>query len=201
MAVCDVYCFKEGQRTGYLAVLDTFSNGKRNAVKLFGDMFGFNYKQIKSDLIPTFNVKTLRSPAKFGKYIKSVYPSVMINPININGVVFDLPYIQSGNMCLARWEPVFEDDISEKSFNILSAGLIVEYNFQQPIFISVLDAKRHIPKVNEERLLINISTGVITRSIKRASISEYMEATYHIENGNWICDSFNKVPIAGYKMR
>lgn len=201
MAVCDVCCFNDGKRFGYVALLDSVTNGKRNAVKIFGNMFGSNFKFINLDLLKNFNIKTLRKPEKFGRYIKSLYPQMIINPINVNGLVFDLPYIYLGNTALVSWEPIFEEEVSTSSFKILHEGLIVEYNYHQPIFISVLSAKRHIPKTNEEQLLINCSTGMVTRVVKRATATSYIEAQYHVENGKWVCDGCNEVPIAGYKMR
>ena len=201
MAVCDVCCFNDGYKFGYVALLDSVSNGKRNAVKIFGNMFGTNFRAIHPDTLKSFNVKTLRKPEKFGKYIKAMYPQMMINPISVNGVVFDLPIVYINNIPLANWEPVFEEEVTQGSFRVLSEGLIVEYNYQQPIFISVLSAKRHIPKMNEERLLVNCSNGMITRTVKRASATSYLEAQYHIEGGMWVCDAYEEVPIAGYKLR
>lgn len=201
MSVCDVLRFSDGRRTGYIAILNSQTNGKRNAVKIYGDFYGNNFKMFDMSLLEQLNVKTLRAKNKFDKYIKSCFPNAVINPVAINGVVFDLPYISINNILCAEWEPVFEECVDKSSFNILSEGLIVEYYFQQPIFVSVLNAKRHVPKSNLERLLINRNTGLITRSVARATATSYFEGTYHIENGCWKCDSYNEVPIAGYKLR
>lgn len=201
MSVCNVLRFSDGKRTGYIAILNSQTNGKRNAVKIYGDFYGNNFKMFDMSLLGQLNIKTLRTKNKFDKYVKSCFPNVAINPISINGVVFDLPYISVNNILYAEWEPVFEECVNKSSFNILSEGLIVEYYYQQPIFVSVLSAKRHVAKVNSERLMLNIRTGVITRDITKAEAERYVEASYNLVNGTWVCTSFKEVPIAGYKLR
>lgn len=201
MAVCDVRCFNYENKSGYIAILDSFINGRFNAVKYNGNEFGFNFNPITRQEMDALKIKTIRSAKDFGRYIKELNCSIMINPINVNGIIFDLPFMYYNNTVIARWEPVFEKDITKNSFNIISGGSIVEYYFQQPIFISVLNAKRHLPKINSERLLVNCTTGMITREITRAYSEKYLEASYHLMNCNWVCDSYQEVPIAGYKLR
>lgn len=201
MSVCDIRCFNEANKCGYVAILSSRSGGKVNAVKYNGVDFGFNFNPITPAEMSQLRIKTIRSAKEFGRYIKEINSNIMINPINVNGIVFDLPFMYYNNAVIARWTPLFEKDVSQNSFNILSEGLIVEYNFQQPIFVSVLDAKRHIPKTNSERLLVNCANGVVTRAITKAEAERYLEASYHLMNGSWVCDSYEEAPIAGYKLR
>lgn len=201
MSVCEIRCFNEMGKFGYVALLDSQTRGKRDCIKYIGKGFGDNFIPISIQEMSLYHIKTVRSAKDFGRYIKELYPSFMVNPIQVGQITFDLPCIYYNGSILARWEPIFEKDISSASFNILSEGVIIEYNFQQPIYISVLDAKRHIPKINVERLLINQLTGVVTRYISKADPSRYFEANYHLVNSTWVCDSFQEAPIAGYKLR
>lgn len=201
MSVCAIYRFNSNRGSGYIAVLDTVTNNKRNAVKFFGNVFGNNFPMVNLEQFVGFNVRTSRSASDFGKYIKALNPSVMLNPISVGSIIIDLPYIQFQNGLNVQWQPEFEKSVTSKSFSIVSQGMIVEYNFQQPIFISVLTAKRHIPKVNYERVLINQTNGVVTREVARAFADKFIEAQYRCVNGVWTCYSYNEIPIAGYKMR
>lgn len=201
MSVCDIRCFNESGKAGYVALLDSVSDGKLNAVRYNGTDFGFNFHLIALGELNKFKVKTVRSAKDFGRYIKEVNAYFMVSPIQVQGLVFDIPYIYYGGKPICRWQPIFEKGIGKNSFNILSEGMIVEYYYQQPIFISVLDAKRHIPKVNMERLLVNTATGVVTRTVSKAEATEYFEGVYHLVNGDWCCDNVQRIPIAGYKLR
>lgn len=201
MSVCAIYSFNSNRGSGYIAVLDTITNNKRNAVKFFGNVFGNNFPLVSLEQFAGFNIRTSRSASDFGKYIKALNPSIMLNPVSVGNIVIDLPFIQFKNGLNVQWQPEFEKSVSSKSFSIVSQGMIVEYNFQQPIFISVLTAKRHIPKVNYERVLINQTNGVVTREVAKACADKYIEAQYRCDNGVWSCCSYNEIPIAGYKMR
>lgn len=201
MSVCEIRCFNEMGKFGYVALLDSQTRGKRDCIKYLGNNFGSNFGLISLQEIAQCHVRTVRSSKDFGRYIKELFPNFIVNPIRVGQITFDLPYMYYNGSILARWEPIFEKDINKNSFNIISEGVIVEYNFQQKIYISVLDAKRHIPKINSERLLINQITGVVTKYISKAELNRYFEATYHLVNGNWVCDSFQECKIAGYKLR
>lgn len=201
MSVRDIRFFNESGKCGYIAILDSKLSNKFDAIRYNGTDFGCNFNIISLYEIQQLKVKTVRSAREFGRYIKEVNSGFMVNPISMNGITFDLPFIYYNNIVIARWQPLFEKDVSENSFNILSEGLIIEYIFQQPIFISVLNAKRHVPKINLERLLVNTATGVVTRNVSKAEKERYIEADYHLMNGNWVCDRFQEAPIAGYKLR
>lgn len=201
MSVCEICCFLDNNRFGYVALLDSVTNGKHNAVKFFGDNWGTNFRRVSMDFVRSLNTKTYRSSKKFGRLIKSCYPNIAINPIQVSNVVFDIPYIYANNSILAQWSPVFEEDLSPSSLSFLSKDSIVEYNYQQPIFIFMLDFKRHVPKVNSECLLINTFNDMITREVSQALSDKYIEYKAHIENGHWVTDFYKEVPIMGYKMR
>lgn len=201
MAVCEIRCFNEMGKFGYVALLDSQTRGKRNCIKYIGKSFGTNFNIITAQELALCHVRVVRSAKDFGRYIKELYPNFMVNPIKVGNLTFDLPCMYFNNTILARWEPIFEKDISYSSFNIISDGAIIEYNYQQPIYISVLDAKRHVPKMNAERLLVNQISGVVTRYVSKADPNRFYEANYHLVNGGWVCDSFSEAPIAGYKLR
>lgn len=200
MSVCDICCFSDNNRFGYVAIFSDVVNGKHNAVKYYGSEFGTGFRQVTSDFLRNLNVKIVRSAVKFARYIKMLNPMFMVNPVSKNGVVFDIPFIYLGNSYI-EWSPLFEDKYTESSFNILSGGLILEYNFKQPIFLSVLNMKRHVAGMNEEKLLINCQNGAITRGICKAEPDRYIEAQYHNVGVTWVCDNYKETPIAGYKLR
>lgn len=201
MSVCAIYNINTNRGSGYLAILDTITNGKRDAIKFIGNMFGNNFPFASLEQFANCNIKTSRSANDFGKYIKAMNPAIYVNPVKVGNIVVDLPYIQFANGYNVQWQPEFEKQVTKSSFNIVSQGVIIEYNFQQPIFISVLTAKRHIPKVNYERLLINQTNGVVTREVAKAFADKYIEAQYRCDNGVWNCIGYNETPIAGYKLR
>jgi hypothetical protein len=201
MSVCDVRQFNDGKRLGYIAILDSSTGSKQNALRYFGADFGDRFKPISADEMQKYKIRNIRDSKEFGRYLKEVKKDLMISPIDIGGIVFDSPYIYQDNNVIAQWRPVFEKDLTNDSFNLISGGTIIEYNYKQPIFISTLDAKRHVPKYNLETLLFNKITGLATRLVHFAGRDKYSEASYHLKDGTWVIDSCEEIPIAGYKLR
>lgn len=192
--------FNDHGRQGYLAILDSVArDGRRNAVKYIGTKYGAGYPYINT--VDGLKVKTVRSSKQFDKYIKMSNPMQMINPVRVGNVVFDLPFIHYGNGVTVKWEPFFEDTVNAGSFSVISEGAIVEYLYQRPIFISVLNMRRHVAAFNAERLLINTNTFYTTRELSNADGQTFCECAYHVDNGAWVCDKFAKTPIAGWKSR
>lgn len=200
MQVLQILRLNDHGRQGYLAVLDSRSrDGRQNAVKYIGSKYGENY-QFCNDY-SAFRVKTVRSSKQFDKYVKLRNPAQMVNPVRVGPVVFDLPFIHYGNGLCVKWEPFFEESVNPGSFSVISDGAIIEYNYQRPIYVSVLDMKRHVAAYNRERLLINANTFYTTRELSNADGNTYCECAYHVDNGSWVCDKFSKTPIAGWKSR
>lgn len=195
-----IFLLNDNGRQGYLAVLDSVSkDGRRNAVKYIGAKYGVGYPMIGS--LQGLKVKTVRASTDFDKYIKMANPGLMVNPVRKGNVVFDLPFIHFPNGGVVQWTPYFEETVTEGSFSVISGGAIICYNYQQPIFISPLNMKRHSAAFNGERLLINVNTQYTTREITKADPGVFCEGAYHVENGRWVCDKMVKTPIAGYKSR
>lgn len=202
MQVLQMFQVCDNGRPGYLAVLDTFGvDGRRNAVKFLGTTKKFGASFPVCIDMTQFKVKTLRSSNEFSKYMKMYAPGVMINPVRVGSVVFDLPFIHFPNGVVVKWSPQFEDSVTEKSFSLISGGVIIEYIWQQPIFISALHMRRHVSAFNSERLLVNMTNGYTTRELNMVNGDVYCEGCYHVENGVWACDKLQKTPIAGWKKR
>ena len=199
MIVRNIFCFQDNNKTGYLAILNVKGdNGKYNAIKYYGNKFGDQYEFANPEL---FNTKTVRSSADFAKYIKLYNPGLFVNPIFVNGVAFDIPFIHLNTGDAVKWEPLFEKHVTYDSFNIISEDSIIEYFWYKNIFLSLLDQKRHQQASNSERLLVNCKTGLVTRKITKASKEKYFEGTWSCIGGKWIRENYYEIPIAGYKSR
>lgn len=200
MQVLQMCLINDNGKPGYLAVLDSVAkDGRHNAVKFISTRFGSGFPVCRDT--SAFKVKTVRSLTEFSKYMKLFTPAVMINPVRAGNLVFDLPFLHYPNGVVVQWRPHFEESVSEKSFSLISGGMIVEYCYQQPIFISALHMRRHVSAFNSERLLVNMSNGYTTRELNAVDGEVYCEGCYHVENGVWVCDKLNKTPIAGWKVR
>lgn len=195
-----VYLLNENGKQGYIAILDSVSrDGRRNAVKYMGAKYGIGFPVCPSTV--GLRVKTVRTSAEFGKYMKLSNPGLMVNPIQVGPFVYDMPFIHYGAYGVVQWMPHFEKTVSESSFRAVSGGAIIEYSYQEPIFISALHMKRHVSAANSERLLVNVQNGYTTRELSAVDGNVFCEGTYHVENGVWTCDSLVKTPIAGWKSR
>lgn len=199
MQVLQILQLNERGRSGYLAVLDSYKEGKQLAIKHMGSKYGTSYP-LCVDLSP-FTVKTCRSVREFDKYVKKFAPARMVNPVSLNGVVFDLPYIHFSNGAYVEWNPHFEESVNKTSFSVLSEGAILEYLYCKPIYLSLLNMKRHVAATNSERLLVNVNTGYTTRELSFVNGNLFCEAVYHSQAGIWMCDKINRTPIAGWKSR
>lgn len=200
MQVVQMLLIDEGGKQGYLAVTDKADRvGNREAIKYIGTKFGSGF--MPGAIGAGLSVKTVRSAKEFAKYVKMFNPGAWVDPVQVGGVVFDLPFVHFGNGLMIRWQPYFEKTVSESSFSLVSGGSIIEYTYQQPIYISALHMRRHMAAANSERLLINVNNGYTTRELSAVENSQYCEVTSHVENGEWVRDKLSKLPIAGYKLR
>lgn len=202
MNVCAIYRFSStSEQMGYLAVLSNVgADGRHYAMRYVGGDFGNNFPMITLDRLKEFNIKTLRSLADFSKYIKMFNPSLSVHPVEFGGVVFDSSFVHT-QLGTFRWSPFFERVPSKSNLSLISNDTIVCYTYCKPIFISVMTAKRHIPKENKEILYINKITGLVTRQLSGVVRGKYVEGSYHLEGTTWVRDSYNQIDVAGYKMR
>lgn len=199
MQVLQVFVLNERGKIGYLAVLDSYKDGRQQAVKYMGEKYGVAFP-ICIDYA-RYNVKTVRSSKQFDMYVKLFNPALSVNPIRVGSVVFDMPFVHFDNGTNLKWQPYFEESVTNKSFSVISEGAILQYDYQQPIYLSVLNSKRHVAAYNRERVLINMQTGYTTRELSKADGSIFYEAMFHMENGVWACDKMRRTPIAGWKSR
>ena len=170
-------------------------------IKFLGLDFGLNLECITNEQARTVNTRTSRNKFMFCSYLKQLYHNFCFNPINVGTVTIDAPYIYINNNLLCEWFCLFEDNLNSASFKLENNGTVLKYEYTEPIFILKEDTKRHIAVENSEILLINLLTGVVTRSCKKANSSFYYEQDSVCCNGVWSIVKNNRVSIAGYKSR
>lgn len=170
-------------------------------VKYSGSAFGCRLDGITNAQAVALRANSIRGRFEFATYMKTLFPQLWINPISIQNATIDSPYIYWNGVLLCEWRSAFEKNLSENSFKLESHNTIIRYEFVEPIFILKEDTKRHVAAENKEIVLINLSTGVITRSWKQATETAFYERDSIFQNGCWNVVYNNVTPIAGYKLR
>ena len=215
MNICAVFRIQQNGENGYIAVVapdDTFpkcssyeeikniTSKRLKAYKFLGDIFGNDFEEFTGSVVRTFMCEIVTSKNEFGTYIKYWSPNRYVNPYKLGRVVIDLPYIYVDGKKVVEWVPVFDKDFTYESFNIVSGGAIVEYNFKRQIFVLEHGESRHKPRSLEERLIFDTDNDRITREVHEAGLNEFIDTNMYVSDGYWVTESSVKSPIVGYKM-
>ena len=170
-------------------------------LKYSGDVVNISLPLVSMAQASAVRAKVIRGRYEFASYIKELYVDVMVNPISKGIITVDSPCVYINNNFLCNWRSYFESDITDSNFVLDSNGAVFRYEYTQPIFILREETKRHVAVENKELFLINMLSGVTTRSLKFATDDAYVERDFVLRNGIWSTVNSNVTSIHGYKMR